>query len=151
MTLLARQNTGSSPVPIIAIGLVVLAFVVVSAKYIAPILYYIAERMAGAPLQDVPVMWDFWWPIYLLVAVQVYTRARRSWLVFLALAAARILWGAIVLTLFFAKPQWDFWGLLWLFHEALAVISFAGGVALALTPSAREAMITRSRGISVPA
>src|SRR5690606_27741676 len=111
----------------ISIGLVVLAFVVVSAKYIAPILYYVSERLAGAPLEDVPVMWDFWWPVYLLVAAQVYSRARRSWLLFLSMAFARVLWGAIVLTLFFARPEWNFWHLQWLFYEVLTVFAISGG------------------------
>lgn len=151
MTLLARQTAGNLPVPVISIGLVVLAFLVVAAKYFSPMIYYVSERLAGAPLNDVPVMWDFWWPVYLLVAAQVYNRARRSWLLFLSLAFVRILWGAVVLTLFFARPEWGYWQLQWLFYEVLTVACMIGGAALALLPSGREEMIVRARGLSLPA
>ncbi len=145
MSLLDRQNRGSST-SIIAIGLVVLAFLMVAVKFVGPMLYYISERMAGRPLADIPVMWDFWWPIYLLVAAQVYGKLRRAWLVFLALCVARILWSAVVLTLYFAEPAWDFWGLQWLFYEVAVLSCMTAGVVLALTPATREEMMNHGRG-----
>lgn len=144
MSLLDRQARGSAA-PAITFGLVILAFLIVSAKYVGPMLYYISERMAGRPIADVPVMWDFWWPLYLLVAAQVYVKTRRAWILFLTLGVARVLWSAVVLTLFFAKPDWDFWGLQWLLYEVVALLGIAAGIVLALTPAAREEMVRQAR------
>lgn len=148
MTLLDRQSQGSAA-PILAMGLVILAFVIVAVKYVSPMLFYISERMAGRPLTDIPVMWDFWWPFYLLTAAQVYGKTRRAWLVFLSLGVARILWSAVVLTLFFAKPDWSFWGLQWLLYEVVALFGMTAGLVLALTPAAREEMVRHSRSGSL--
>lgn len=148
MSLLDRQARGNSA-PIITMGLVILAFLIVAVKYVSPMVYYISERMAGRPLTDVPVMWDFWWPIYLLVAAQIYGKTRRAWILFLTLGVARVLWSAVVLTLFFAKPDWSFWGLQWLLYEIIALGGLTAGIVLALTPAAREEMVRHPRNNSL--
>ncbi len=148
MSLLDRQARGNAA-PIITVGLVSLAFLIVSVKYVSPMLYYISERMAGRPLADVPVMWDFWWPVYLLVAAQVHGKMRRAWILFLTLGVARVLWSAVVLTLFFAKPDWDFWGLQWLLYEVIVLLGMTAGIVLALTPASREEMVGHARGGSL--
>lgn len=150
VSLLARQSRGGAT-PVLTMGLVVLAFLVVSVKYIAPMLYYIAERLAQHPIGDVAVMWDFWWPVYLLVAAQLYYRARRAWVLFLIMATLRILWSAVVLTLFFAKPSWDFWNLQWLFYEIITLAIMACGMAIALSAAARDQMEMQARPVSLTA
>lgn len=148
MSLLDRQARGNSA-PIITMGLVILAFLIVAVKYVSPMIYYISERMAGRPLTDVPVMWDFWWPFYLLVAAQIYGKTRRAWILFLTLGVARVLWSVVVLTLFFAKPDWSFWGLQWLLYEIIALGGLTAGIVLALTPAAREEMVRHPRNNSL--
>ncbi len=148
MSLLARQSRGNPTSPITT-GLVVLAFMVVSAKYIAPILYYISERLAQRPIADVPVMWDFWWPLYLLAAAAVSARTPKSLPLLIGVTVARSLWSVVVLTLFFSQPVWTFWQLQWLFYEVVTLGCMATGLILALSPGVRDQLAVRYRPVSV--
>ena len=148
MSLLARQSRGNPTSPIVT-GLITLAFLVVAAKYVAPILYYISERLAHRPIADVPVMWDFWWPIYLLAAASISARSPKSWPLLIGVTIARSLWSVIVLTLFFSKPDWAFWNLQWLFYEIVTLAFMATGLILALSPGVRDQLAVRYRPVSV--
>lgn len=135
----------------ITITLTVLAFVTVAVKYVTPIIHYVAERLAHRPIDDVNVMWDFWWPVYLLVALHIHFRHRRAWSALVALVAIRVLWSVITITFFVAKPAWDFWALQWLFYEGITAITMVCVGALALSPVTREQMGLVSRPNSMTA
>lgn len=149
MALLAQQSRNFSPDtrPAFALPvcLLVLAALTVAAKYIAPILYYVAEGLSGRPLPDVPVLWDFWWPLYLISGGMLYQRARRARSLFIVLAGVRVLWSIVFLTLFIAQPSWSFWRLQWLFCEVAALAICGIGLAAVLMAVAREDAELRSR------
>lgn len=137
MTLLARQST-RSPVFVISLALVALSVLVVALKFINPILYYVSERLAVRPIHDVPVMWDYWWPFYLICAGMLINRSRHATNLFLVLAGLRILWCVIALTLFFAHPDWSYLKLQWLFVEVATLLTMAGSSGYLLATNRRE-------------
>ena len=149
MTLLAQQSLnvspGTRPAFALPVCLLLLAALTVTAKYIAPILYYVAEGLSDRPLADVPVLWDFWWPLYLICGGMLYQRTRRARSLFIVLAGARILWGIVSLTLFITQPDWSFWRLQWLFCEVAALGVCGIGLVVVLMAVAREDAELRSR------
>jgi len=148
MSLLANQNRDNS-VPMLPLGLFTLAILTVSCKFIGPILYYIAEHLARRPLEDVPVLWDFWWPVYLISASALYSRSRSARPLFLLLAGVRIIFSIVVLTLCFVKAEWTFWTLQWLFCEISALFVMASGAFLALSSAGRDQLSVRARPVSL--
>lgn len=144
---MASATFSSRPlsIPMLPLALVALAILVVSIKFVSPINYYVSEHLAQKPLPDVPVMWDFWWPFYLMIAAGLYTGARRARALFVALAGVRVLWSIICLTLFFARPDWNFWRLQWGFCELVALLILGWGLLITLTALAREDAALRSR------
>ena len=143
MTFLNRQAPVSSYVGL-AMALGILGVATVMGKFVVPILYYVAEHQAGRAIPDVPVLWDFWWPVYMILAYALVSRARRARSFFIALGIARALWAIVTLTLFFAHPEWSFWRLVWLFCEFSALVVMLIGLIITLYAVAREDAQLRS-------
>jgi len=124
---IARQGLepvhGERGVDLCVLGLVVMATWTVVVKFLAPVLFYAAERQAGRPLAGPPVMWDFWWVAHLGLAWLLWNRLPLALLAGRGLAAAEVLIGLGKLAFYLREPDLSFWGLLWLTNK-LYVVSF---------------------------
>jgi len=104
-------------------GLVVMATWTLVIKYLAPALYFVAERAAGRPLERAPVMWDFWWVAHLGLAWLLWRRHPLVRIAGVGVAAVEIVIVAVKLALYFGHPDLSFWRLLW-FTNKLYVLAF---------------------------
>jgi hypothetical protein len=125
--LIARQGLepahGDRGIDLCVLGLVVMVTWTVIVKFLAPVLFYFAERHAGRPIAGPPVMWDFWWVAHLAIAWLLWHRLPLVLLAGRGIAAAEVLIALGQLALFASRPDLSFWGLLWLTNE-LYVLGF---------------------------
>jgi hypothetical protein len=120
---MTARRAGDGRMTLAVFGLVVMVTWTLVIKYLAPALYFVAERSAGRPLERVPYMWDFWWVAHLALAWLLWRRhplARNAGLV---VAAVEIAIVAFKLALWFAHPDLSFWRLLW-FTNKLYVLAY---------------------------
>jgi hypothetical protein len=124
---IARQGLepvhGDRGIDLCVIGLVVMVTWTLTVKFLAPVLFYLAERQAGRPLAGPPVLWDFWWVAHLGLAWLLWHRFPLALLVGRGIAAAEVLIALGQLVLWLRQPDQSFWGLLWLTNK-LYVLSF---------------------------
>lgn len=123
--MIARQGLepvhGDRGIDLCVLGLVVMAAWTVIVKFLAPVLFYVAERQAGRPIAGPPVLWDFWWLAHLGIAWLLWHRLPVALLAGRGIAAAEVLIGLGKLALYLRQPDLSFWGLLWLTNRLYAV------------------------------
>ena len=120
---MTRRRAGDAWLTFAVFGLVVMATWTLVIKYLAPALYFVAERAAGRPLERAPVMWDFWWVAHLGLAWLLWRRHPLVRIAGLGVAAVEIVIVAVKLALYFGHPDLSFWRLLW-FTNKLYVLGF---------------------------
>jgi hypothetical protein len=106
-------------------GLLVMIVWTVVVKYVAPLHWFWAERLAGRAIAAPPVMWDLWPLAHAAMAVGLWRGARWAWGFGVAVSAAEI---AVVATKFFfylRAPELDFWRLLWFTNKLYVILFFA--------------------------
>ncbi len=111
-------------VQICVFALVVMATWTLVIKFLAPILYVVAEEKAGNPGVAAPIMWDFWWVAHLWLAHLMWYRHRWAWW-----AAALISWVEVVIVVvkfffYLRDPIWDLWHLLWFVNKVYVLVFF---------------------------
>ena len=125
--MIARQGLepvhGDRGIDLCVLGLVVMVTWTLIVKFLAPVLFYVAERQAGRPIAGPPVMWDFWWVAHLGIAWLLWHRLPLALLAGRGIAAAEVLIALGKLALYAGQPDLSFWGLLWLTNE-LYVLGF---------------------------
>ena len=125
--MIARQGLepvhGERGIDLCVLGLVVMVTWTLVVKFLAPVLFYFAERHAGRPISGPPVMWDFWWMAHLGIAWLLWHRLPLVLLAGRGIAAAEVLIALGKLALYVRRPDLSFWGLLWLTNE-LYVLGF---------------------------
>jgi hypothetical protein len=115
------------------LGLVVMATWTLVIKFLAPVLYLVAERAAGRVPGEAPVMWDFWWVAHLLLAWLLWRRQPRARLFGIAVAGCETAIVAVKLALYLDRPDLSLWGLLWLTNKIYVLLFFVTFLALLLT------------------
>ncbi|MFL6293391.1 MAG: hypothetical protein ACJ759_21055, partial [Thermoanaerobaculia bacterium] len=116
--MIARQGLepvhGDRGIDLCVLGLVVMVTWTVIVKFLAPVLFYAAERQAGRPIAGPPVLWDFWWLAHLGLAWLLWNRLPLALPAGRGLAAAEVLIALGRLAFYLREPDLSFWGLLWL-------------------------------------
>jgi hypothetical protein len=120
---LGRPSGGPAWITFSVFGLVVMATWSVVIKFLAPVLYVVAERAAGRAVEGVPIMWDFWWVAHLALAWLLWSRHPFSWVASAAVAAVEIVIVAVKLVGYARAPDMSFWHLLW-FTNKIYVLAF---------------------------
>lgn len=123
-------------------GLVVMAAWTLVIKYLAPVMYLVAENAAGRTIERAPVMWDFWWVAHLVLAWLLWHRHRWARAAGLVVSISEILIVAVKLASYMARPDLSFWRLLWLTNKIYVLTFFLCFLVLLLTgrvmPGGRE-------------
>ena len=104
-------------------ALVVMATWTIVVKYLAPILWAVAEHAAGNDAYA-PIMWDFWWVAHLALAWLLWHRhplARNAGLV---VAAAEIAIVTVKFVDYARHPDLSFWRLLWFTNKVYVLLFF---------------------------
>lgn len=117
------RRGGDAWVTLAVFGLVVMVTWTLVIKFLAPALYFVAERAAGRPLDRAPCMWDFWWVAHLALAWLLWRRHPLARNAGLGVAAAEIAIVAGKLALYVGHPDLSFWRLLW-FTNKLYVLAY---------------------------
>jgi len=113
-------------------------------KYLVPLHWYWAERLAGRAVARVPVMWDFWPLAHAALGVALWRGARRAWSLAVAVAAAECLVVSVKLVLFARAPEPSLWNLLWLTNKLYVLAFFA--VLLGVLLRRRDELVPAPRG-----
>jgi hypothetical protein len=113
-------------------GLVVMVTWTVVVKYLAPLLWFAAERAAGRAPDEAPVMWDLWPVVHAALALLLWRRHPWSLRVGIAVAAAETLIVAVKLAVYVASPARDFWSLLWASNKIYVLVYFSWLLAVLL-------------------
>ena len=92
-------------------------------KFVAPLCWFFAERAAGRPIAQPPILWDFWWVAHLALARLLWVRHRWAWSAGVAVAGIEVGIVAVKLAIWLAHPDLSFWRLLWLTNK-LYVLAF---------------------------
>lgn len=125
--MIARQGLepvhGDRGIDLCVLGLVVMVTWTLIVKFLAPVLFYVAERQAGRPIAGPPVLWDFWWVAHLGLAWLLWNRLPLALIAGRGLAAAEVLIALGRLAFYLRAPDLSFWGLLWLTNE-LYILGF---------------------------
>jgi hypothetical protein len=119
----AAAGSGGAFVTASVLGLVVMAAWTLVIKYLAPLLWAVAERAAGRPVEAVPIMWDLWFVPHLGLAWLLWRRHPRAPAAGLVIAPVEIVIVAAKFALFLRAPDWTFWNLLW-FTNKMYVLGF---------------------------
>ena len=122
------------------LGLVVMATWTLVVKFLAPLLWFTAERSAGRFVAAPPIMWDFWWVAHLLLAWLLWRRDRRAWFFGVAVAVVEIAIVITKFTLYLRQPDLDFWRLLWFTNKVYILAFFVLFLALLARRDARNAL-----------
>lgn len=104
-------------------GLVVMATWTLAIKYLAPVLWAVAERAAGRPVESIPIMWDFWWVAHLVLAWLLWRGHPLAWLTGAVVAVVEIVIVTVKFVVYFRQPDLSFWKLLW-FTNKMYVLAF---------------------------
>lgn len=125
MTIVVRGVGSSRPLFVTAsvLGLVVMATWSLVIKYLAPVLWAVAESEAGRDVAAVPVMWDFWWVAHLWLAWLLWRGHRLVFAAGLVIAVVEIVIVVVKFFFFLQAPEWTFWKLLW-FTNKMYVLAF---------------------------
>jgi hypothetical protein len=129
-------------------GLTVMAVWTLVIKFLAPLLWAVAER-AGGREAVAPVMWDFWWVAHLALALLLWRRHRWAWSFGIGVAVVEI---AIVAAKFFVylrglqAPDLSFWRLLWFTNKVYVLGFFLVFLPLLLRPGMRQELTSRTVG-----
>jgi hypothetical protein len=124
-------------------GLLVLVVWTLVVKYLVPLHWAWAERLAGRPA-SAPVMWDAWPLVHAALAALLWTRHPWAWLAGVAVAGAEIVVVAVKLALWASAPDAGFWKLLWLTNKLYVLAFFAALLALLLGPGRAALCATRT-------
>lgn len=126
-------------------GLVGMAVWTLVIKFLAPLLWAVAERAAGRAAVA-PVMWDFWWVAHLALAWLLWRRHRLAWVFGVVVAVVE---SAIVAAKFYAylqAPDLSFWRLLWFTNKVYVLGFFLVFLPLLLRRGMRQALASRTIG-----
>lgn len=103
-------------------------------KYLAPLHWYWAERLAGREIAGAPVMWDLWPLAHAAMAVGLWRGARWAWPFGVAVSAVEVAVVATKFYLYLRAPQLDFWRLLWFSNKVYVIVFFACALYVLLGP-----------------
>ncbi len=120
---MSEAHRGDGWITFSVFGLVVMATWTLVIKFLAPVLYSVAESAAGRAPSGVPVMWDFWWAAHLALAWMLWTRHPSARVAGLCVAAVEILIVTVKLAAYLGHPDTSFWRLLW-FTNKVYVLAF---------------------------
>jgi hypothetical protein len=120
------------------IGLVVMATWTLVIKFLAPVLYVVAEEAAGRTPAAAPIMWDFWWVAHVVLAWLLWRRHPLAWPAGLAVSACEVVIVTVKLVLYFRQPVPSFWNLLWLTNKIYVLTFFLFLLVLLFSPRFRE-------------
>jgi hypothetical protein len=123
-------------------GLLVMIVWTMVIKYVAPIHWLWAERLAGRPAAA-PVMWDFWPLAHALLAALLWTRHRWAFAAGVAIAATEAAVVAVKLAAYAGAPDLSFWKLLWLSNKIYVLAFFACLLYVMLGPGRRDLRAAR--------
>jgi hypothetical protein len=118
-------------------GLTVMVSWTLVVKYLAPLLWGVAEARAGRP-GELPVMWDLWPLTHVALAVWLWRGARGAREAALALALAECAVVSIKFALFARAPEWTFWKLLWLTNKVYVLLFFGALAAVVVARGRRD-------------
>lgn len=121
------------------LGLVVMAVWTLVIKFLAPLLWAVAERAAGRAA-TAPVMWDFWWVAHLALALLLWRRHRLAWVFGVGVAAIEIAIVAAKFYVYLQAPDLSFWRLLWFTNKVYVLGFFLVFLPLLLRPGMRQAL-----------
>jgi len=107
-----------------AFGLVAMATWTLVIKYLAPLLWVIAERARGEAGGAAPIMWDFWWAAHLVLAWMLWRRHRWAWMTGMTVAGIEVAIVSIKFLLYADDPDGSFWKLLWLTNKIYVLLFF---------------------------
>jgi hypothetical protein len=114
-------------------GLVVMATWTLVIKFLAPLLFAAAERLAGRPEAAAPIMWDFWWVAHLALARMLWARHPLAWVAGALVAIVEIVIVAVKLALYLKAPGLSFWDLLWFTNKIYVLVFFVIFLGLLMT------------------
>lgn len=126
-------------------GLTVMAVWTLVIKFLAPLLWAVAERAAGREAAA-PVMWDFWWVAHLALALLLWRRHRQAWVFGVVVAAVEIAIVAIKFFVYLKAPDLSFWRLLWFTNKVYVLGFFLVFLPLLLRRGMRQALTSRPGG-----
>lgn len=112
-------------------GLLVMIVWTAVIKYLVPIHWAWAERLAGREAAA-PVMWDAWPLAHAAVAILIWRGHRAARAAGLAVAGVEIAVVAVKLTLYLRAPEPSLWRLLWLTNKLYVIAFFAWLLAVLL-------------------
>lgn len=130
--------TGVAPRPrwlvatVAGLGVMIVWTLVV--KYLAPLHWYWAERLAGREIARPPVMWDLWPLAHAAMAVGLWRGARWAWPFGVAVSAVEVVVVAAKFYLYLRAPELDFWRLLWFTNKVYVIVFFACALYVLLGP-----------------
>jgi hypothetical protein len=124
--------------PAAVLGLVVLIVWTVTIKYLVPIHWFWAERLAGRSPAAAPVMWDAWPLAHLALVYLLWTRHRLAWVAGVTISAAEIVVVATKFAFFLRAPEPTFWRLLWFTNKLYVMLFFACLLFVLLGPGRRD-------------
>lgn len=107
-------------------------------KYLVPLHWFWAERLAGGAIDRPPVMWDLWPLVHAALAAALWRRASWAWRFGVAVAAAEIAVVATKFALYLRAPDLGFWRLLWFSNKLYVIVFFAWLLAVLLGPGRRH-------------
>ena len=106
-----------------AIWLLCLSTWTIVIKYVDPLLWAEAERIAGRATAA-PILWDFWPLAHVSLAAWLFAPRRGAWMFALIVSAAEIAVVSIRLAAFLGDPIWSFQQLSWLFNKIFVFATF---------------------------
>ena len=137
------RSTGSSParrpawITATVLAIVVMIVWTLVVKYLTPVLWFWSERFAGREPAGVPVMWDFWPLLHVVLAAGLWRRTRWIWGYALAVALVE---SAVVIAKFvgyLSAPELSFWKLLWFTNKIYVLALFLCLIYVLLGPGRR--------------
>lgn len=115
-------------------GLGVMIVWTLGVKYLVPLHWFWAERLAGRELAAAPVMWDLWPLAHAVMAVGLWRRTPWAWGFGVAVSAVEIAVVATKFWFYLRAPELDFWRLLWFTNKVYVILFFACALYVLLGP-----------------
>lgn len=113
----------SDKIKALAYPLFFLALYTLIVKFLNPIVYFASEGQAQG-VTEVPIMWDFWWVIHIILGVCLLRREKFAWGLAMIVSVVEI---AIIVTkfwMFWREPAVNFWTLSWYVNKCFVLSYF---------------------------
>jgi hypothetical protein len=107
------------------LALVVMIVWTLVIKYLAPLTWFWAERLAGSERAELPIFWDFWPLAHAAMAWGLWRRTRWAWGFGLAVSLVEVAVVGTKFALWLPAPHLGFWRLLWFVNKVYVLAVFS--------------------------